>query len=190
MEKHQHQVYIISGPSGAGKTSVLKKLEMSHGIHEHVSCTTRKPRKGEVNGHDYYFVSQSDFNELDLLEYAEHSGNLYGVTESEFLRNLNKYSISAIVTEINGMQQIKQAFPECITTIFIRADRQDVVDRMAARGDSAEQIANRLAFDDEHDVWNNWTEYDYIIDNTGSIEEAVEAAMLIMGIPDALCKVS
>lgn len=181
--RHPHQVYIFMGPSGSGKTSIVQALH-KHGIREHISCTTRAPRVGEVHGSHYYFMSREDFNRLDLLEFAEHSGNLYGVTESEFMRNLNRYPKSVIVTELQGARQIQQAFPECVTTIFVRADRKEVMERMKLRGDSLDQIMKRLSYDDEHDVWNNWAEADYIIDNTGdsTIDDAIEAALHIMGV--------
>jgi guanylate kinase len=181
--KHPHQVFIFMGPSGSGKSTIVQSLR-KYGIHEHISCTTRAPRRGEVNGAHYYFMSRDDFNRMDLLESNEHSGNLYGIAESEFLRNLNKYPVSVIVTDINGHNQIKQAFPECVTSIFVNAKRSEVAARMKERGDSLDSITKRLAYDDEHDTWNDWVHADYVIDNTGHVtmSDAVEAALHIMNI--------
>lgn len=180
MSRHPHQVYIFMGTSGSGKTAILNELSKL-GIREHVSHTTRKPRLHERNGVHYYFVTDGEFEKLDLLEFAEHSGHKYGVTETEFLKNLGEYPTSVICTELSGARQIQQAFPECTTLIYVRANRDEVVSRMRKRGDSLDAIAKRLAYDDEHDVWNNWVHADYIIENTGSItlEDAVAAALNI-----------
>lgn len=178
--QHPHQVYIFMGPSGSGKTSILNELSKL-GIREHISHTTRKPRNYEQNGVHYYFVTDDEFEKLDLLEFAEHSGHKYGVTETEFLKNLEECPISVISTEIQGSKQIEQAFPECVKTIFVKANREEVVSRMKKRGDSLDAIANRLAYDDKNNIWDNWIYADYVIENTGSntLQDAVAAALSI-----------
>lgn len=192
MPRHPHQVYILMGPSGSGKTTIAQALR-KYGVHEHVSCTTRAPRNNETNGIQYYFMTREMFNRQDMLECAEHSGNLYGVTETEFLHNLGKYKASVIVTEIQGAIQIKQAFPECTTLIFVNASRDEVVERMKERGDSLDSIMKRLQYDDERDVWNNWIHADYTVDNSdgATIDKIVEDVLFIMGIePKELTKAS
>jgi len=179
-------------PSGSGKSTIISGLA-KYGIREHVSHTTRKPRINEVNGKHYYFTTRENFDKLDLLEFAEHSGNLYGVTESEFLRNQTQCPISVIATELKGAQQIKQAFPECTTLVFIRANREEVMSRMKERGDSIDDIMKRLAYDDENGVWDNWVHADLVIDNTGEVtlEEATQGLLENMGItPGVLGKAS
>lgn len=190
--KCPHQVFVVMGASGSGKSTIVNALA-KYGIREHVSHTTRKARINEVNGKHYYFTTKENFEKLDLLEFAEHSGNFYGVTESEFLRNLGQCPISVIVTEIKGAQQIKQAFPECTTLVFIRANREEVMSRMKERGDSVDSILKRLAYDDENGVWDNWVHADLIIDNTGDVtlEEATQGLLTAMGgAPKPLSKAS
>lgn len=190
--KSPHQVYIVMGPSGSGKSAIVSALA-KYGIREHVSHTTRKPRLNEVNGKHYYFTTKENFEKLDLLEFAKHSGNFYGVTESEFLRNHNQCPISVIVTELKGAQQIKQAFPECTTLVFIRANRDEVMSRMKERGDSVDDIMKRIKYDDENCVWDNWVHADLVIDNTGDVtlEEATQGLLEAMGgAPKVLGKAS
>lgn len=163
----QNKVYVLVGKSGSGKTSIVKMLK-EYGIYEHISTTTRKPRTGEAHGEDYYFVSKEEFEEMDMLEFVEYSGNLYGITESEFERMYAKHPISVIVTELNGVAQIKQAFPEAVEVIFIECGPLKRHNNMISRGDNTESSMKRIKNDFAMD-WCKPEVIDHIVKNDGSL---------------------
>ena len=116
-------LFIIAAPSGCGKTSLVKALlKNSKNLAVSVSHTTRKPRKGEIDGENYHFVSNETFEQMisnnDFLEYAEVFGNMYGTAKSNIYEKLD--SDISIILEIDwqGARQVRQNMPEVISILF------------------------------------------------------------------------
>ena len=143
---------VLSGPSGVGKGTVRKALfEMqNHNLVYSVSMTTRKPREGEVDGQDYYFVSKEEFIEGikndRFLEWAEFSGNLYG-TNKDFVEKALKNNNVILEIDTQGAMQVKAKMPDAIT-IFIAPPSFEVLEnRLRGRKtESEEAIQKRLNF--------------------------------------------
>jgi guanylate kinase len=140
-------ILVITGPSGVGKGTLIKELlERVPGLQLAVSATTREPREREVNGRDYHFLSEEDFDRRvasgEFVEHAEYAGNRYGTLRSELARPAR-----GIVLEIDvqGARQVRETLPEA-TRIFIEPPSfEDLARRLARRGaDSPDQIERRL----------------------------------------------
>jgi guanylate kinase len=141
-------ILVITGPSGVGKGTLIKGLlELMPGLELAVSATTRKPREGEVNGVDYHFLSEEDFDRRvaagEFVEHAEYAGNRYGTLKSELSRPAR-----GIVLEIDvqGARQVREALPEAVL-IFIEPPSFEALERRLATraSDRPEQIERRLA---------------------------------------------
>jgi guanylate kinase len=141
-------ILVITGPSGVGKGTLIKGLlELMPGLELAVSATTRKPREGEVNGVDYHFLSEEDFDRRvaagEFVEHAEYAGNRYGTLKSELSRPAR-----GIVLEIDvqGARQVRGALPEAVL-IFIEPPSFEALERRLATraSDRPEQIERRLA---------------------------------------------
>ncbi len=162
-------LFVISAPSGAGKTSLVKALlEKTGNIGVSVSHTTRTQRSGEVDGTNYHFVSREKFGALiehgDFLEHAEVFGNLYGTSsawvESELARGHD------VILEIDwqGAQQVRRLMPGAIGVFILPPSREALRQRLSGRNtDSADVIARRLAGADEE--MSHFSEFDHVIIN-------------------------
>ena len=162
-------LFIISAPSGTGKTTICRYLLQQHSdLSLSISTTTRKPREGEINEGDYFFTTKEDFKKKikkkEFLEYAEIFDNYYG-TPIGFVKN--KLSLRTnILFDIDwqGMRQIKKHKSFNITTLFLLPPSIDVLrERLKHRGDSDEQIEKRIGgFRNDAE---KACEYDYIVLN-------------------------
>jgi guanylate kinase len=141
-------ILVITGPSGVGKGTLIKGLLQNvPGLELAVSATTRRPREGEVNGVDYHFLSQEDFDRRvaagEFVEHAEYAGSRYGTLKSELKRPAR-----GIVLEIDvqGARQVRERLPEAKLIFIEPPSFEDLEARLAGRGsDRPEQIERRLA---------------------------------------------
>jgi guanylate kinase len=170
-------LFIVSAPSGAGKTSLVNALlESTPGLKLSVSYTTRAPRPGEVDGKDYHFVSRETFLEMakrgDFLESAEVYGNLYGTSQSWIESEIAGGHDILLEIDWQGAAQVRKIFPDSIGVFILPPSLQALESRLTGRKqDSAEVIAQRLqaARDDIAHV----AEFDYVIIND-KLDEAVQ----------------
>ena len=170
---HEPLLIVVSSPSGAGKTSVCRKiLENNDSIQISISATTRKPRKNEVDGIDYNFISREDFQNRikknEFLEYAEVFDNFYGslIEDVEKITELKKDVLFDI--DWQGTQQLYQSKPSNLVSIFILPPSKDEIEnrlrqRKVDSGDDESIINKRMSkFKDEI---SHWVEYDYVVIN-------------------------
>jgi guanylate kinase len=150
MNGAEAKVFVITGPSGVGKGTLIKMLlEREPDLALSVSATTRAPREGEVDGRDYHFLTEEQFQERiaakDFLEYAAYSGNHYGTLNSELDRCLAKGRSVVLEIEVQGAQQVRAARPDSVQIFIAPPDASVLRDRLRGRGtDSADAIDRRL----------------------------------------------
>lgn len=139
----------ISGPSGVGKGTLCKMLlESDENLVTSVSCTTRAPREGEVNGREYIFLTREAFEKRikadDFLEYDEHFGNLYGTPKSFVEETLKNKSV-ILEIEVNGAMNAKRRMKDAVTVFIAPPSKEELLSRLRGRNsESEEQITERL----------------------------------------------
>jgi guanylate kinase len=144
------KVFVITGPSGVGKGTLIRQLlDRVPGLKLSVSATTRAPREGEEDGVDYHFLTEAEFQERrgagDFLEFATYSGNHYGTLNSELERCLEAGCSVVLEIEVQGAQQVRQSKPDSIQIFIAPPDPTVLRERLSGRGtDSAEAIDKRL----------------------------------------------
>lgn len=162
-------LFIISAPSGAGKTSLVRALlEKSEQISVSVSHTTRAKRPGEEHGVDYYFVEKQEFSDMvargAFLEHAQVFDNFYGTAEQSVLATLQQGVDVVLEIDWQGAQQVRRAFKQSVSIFILPPSRAALAQRLASRGqDSTEIIARRMR--DAENETSHYGEYDYIVVN-------------------------
>ena len=161
---------VISSPSGAGKTTLTRRLlDSDPSITMSVSVTTRPPRPGETDGKDYFFISMEKFNAMrdsgELLEWAEVFGNCYGTPKAAVQASLAMGRDVLFDIDWQGTQQLSQVMPEDLVRIFILPPSAEVLqERLIRRAqDSMVTVAKRMA--EAAKEISHWAEYDYVIIN-------------------------
>lgn len=169
MKQTSGTLYIVSAPSGAGKTSLVTALiEADPRVSVSVSHTTRAMRPGEQHGLNYHFVSHDAFKELiaqgDFLEHAEVFGNFYGTSRSALQHVLDQGNDLILEIDWQGAQQVRALMPEALSVFILPPSQQALRARLDGRGqDSEEIIAGRMR--EAVTEMEHYDEYDYVIIN-------------------------
>ena len=164
------KMIILSSPSGAGKTTLVKKISLQKKFKISISHTTREPRSNEIDGVDYFFTSQDKFHEMikekAFLEYANVFKNLYGSTKDQVFKNLDMGNNVLFDIDWQGAQQIKnQTLNYSIISFFILPPSREVLlQRLIARGESKDEVIQMRMQQFDKDILH-WTEYDYVVVN-------------------------
>ncbi len=169
------ELFVISAPAGGGKTTIVNMLlkEVPNLVRA-ITCTTRKPRDGEEDGKDYYFLTKEAFEESikndKFLEYAKVHDNYYGTPKDEVEKLLNEGKDVILIIDVQGMRQLRKKIK--LNAIFILPPSlEELINRMKKRGESEEEIKKRL--ETAKKELPAWKEYDYVVVND-VLEEAKE----------------
>lgn len=183
-QKTRGSLIIISGTTCAGKGTIIQKLlEHNPNLELSISYTSRPMRGGEIDGKDYYFVTQEEFEKKiengDFLEYAEvHYGKYYGTPKKELEEKLASGKDVILEIEVQGAAQVKDLFPETILIFVMAPSMEEVKRRIKARGlENNEQIVKR--FEKAYREINEINKYNYVVVND-VLEDAVKKVESIL----------
>ncbi len=170
-------VFIISAPSGSGKSTLVKRLmEVDGNLAFSTSVTTRNPRKGDVEGESYEFISREEFIRLrdsgELLEWAEVFGNFYGTSRQVLARAKERQRDLILDIDVQGAAQLKEKLPDAVTIFILPPSRQELEARLRNRSTDSDEVRERRLRDAGREVLN-YEQYDYILIND-QLEESFE----------------
>jgi guanylate kinase len=180
-------LFVVSAPSGAGKTTLVERIRRTPNLFYSVSCTTRTPRAGEIDGQDYRFLSYTDFRERvakgDFVEHAQVHGDHYGTLREPIVTNLETGKDVLIDIDTQGAAVIRNCgdplIRDALADVFIMPpDLEELRKRLLKRGtETAQQIDSRLATAARE--MEHWRDYRYNI-ISGSVEEDLQRFRQIM----------
>jgi guanylate kinase len=162
-------LFVVSAPSGAGKTSLVRALlAEDDGLKLSVSYTTRARREGERDGRDYHFVDPDTFETMvaadEFVEYARVFGNAYGTAAATLRDTLDRGQDLLLEIDWQGARQVRARFPESVSIFVVPPSLASLEERLRGRGqDSEAVIAERMA--EARDELSHWAEYQYLIIN-------------------------
>ena len=162
-------LYIISAPSGAGKTSLIKALlERLSDVAVSVSHTTRAPRPGECDGVDYHFIDTPEFESLveagSFLEHARVFDNYYGTNRDTVQQRLDAGQDVILEIDWQGARQVRSGFPQAVGLFILPPTRAALQERLTARGQDSDAVIQRRMHDAVTEM-SHYSEYDYLVFN-------------------------
>ena len=174
---------VISGPSGAGKGTIVKALlDQYASIHYSASATTRPPREGEVNGVNYWFVSREEFLHMrehdELLEWAEVYGNFYGTPRRRVMEAINRGHDIILEIDPQGAMKVKSGFPSAVFVYIMPPSPRELSRRIIGRGTET-QDAIRQRLNSVVTELGYIHEYDYLVINDELTEATADVAAII-----------
>lgn len=182
--KEKGKLFVISGPSGAGKSTVVfKAMESREDVCFSTSVTTRKPRPGEMDGREYFFVDLDRFREMvendELLEHAEYVANSYGTPKAYVEEKLEAGMNVILDIEVQGARQVNEKKPDAVKIFIIPPSLEELERRLKGRGtDTPRAIEARLIR--ARQEYKEADFYDYIIINDDAERAAKELAAIML----------
>lgn len=180
--EHSGKLFIISGPSGAGKGTICQRLVNETKVEVSVSMTTRSPRDGEVDGKSYYFTTKEDFlkkiEEGGFLEHAEVYGNYYGTPKAKVEEKLAAGTDVVLEIDIQGALNVKEAYPNGIFIFILPPSMTELRKRLTGRGSETEESLNLRLSQTLKEI-SYIDKYDYCVVN-GDLDEAVARVKAIV----------
>ena len=181
--KNLKKLIILTGPSGVGKGTVVKEiLDKDKNICLSVSATTRSPREGEIEGENYYFLSEENFKEMInknlFLEWAQFAGNYYGTPLSFVKDKIEDGFIVLLEIEVEGAKQIKDKFPESLSIFILPPSKEELERRIRNRGTEKEEAINRRLSRSTYEIASS-DEFDFKVTNR-DVDETAERIIKII----------
>ena len=181
--KNLKKLIIITGPSGVGKGTVVKEiLDKDTNIWLSISATTRKPRHGEKEGENYYFLTQEKFKDMInrnlFLEWAEFAGNYYGTPLSSVNERIENGLIVLLEIEVEGAKQIKNKFPEALSIFLLPPNKKELERRIRDRGTESEEAIHRRLDRANYEISSS-NQFDFALTNN-NVDETVKSIFKII----------
>ncbi len=178
-------LFIISAPSGAGKTSLVKALvDRSQDVVVSVSHTTRNKRPGEVDGVNYFFVSYKVFLEMikqnEFIEYAKVFDHFYGTSQASLENQLDQGLKVILEIDWQGAELVREKIPEAQSIFILPPSKAELESRLRGRGQDSEEIIARRMRDAESEM-SHFEEFDYIVLNDNFDDALSELTALVVG---------
>ncbi|GAF66129.1 guanylate kinase [Bacillus sp. TS-2] len=169
MEKEKGLLIVLSGPAGVGKGTVCGALRKEQtNIQYSVSATTRQPRKGEVDGINYFFKEKEEFEEMiknqELLEWAEYVGNYYGTPIDYVRQTLDQGDDIILEIEVQGASKVRDRFPEGIFIFLMPPSLVELRNRIVGRGTETEDVIDKRMTVAKEEI-EMMKRYDYVVEN-------------------------
>jgi len=175
-KRSKGSIFIVSAPSGAGKTTLCKKIvRMVDNIRPSISFTTRQPRAGEIPGEDYYFVSEDEFRSMigrgDFIEWAQVHGNLYGTSRRKLEELIDAGYDMLLDIDTQGARQIRQAFSNAVYIFILPPSMTELKHRLERRMSNSVEDMNRRMLRAVDEI-KEYKMYDYVI-----VNDMIEASL-------------
>ncbi len=177
-------LFIISGPAGSGKGTIVSRVRELAEFDFSVSATTRAPRPGEIDGVHYHFIDRARFEEMirndELLEHAEYVGNYYGTPRKPVEETLAEGKNIILDIEVQGAMQVKAKMPEAIMIFVLPPDFKTLLGRIRGRGTESEEVIS-LRMQKARLEISLFDHYDYVVVNReGAVEDAAQEVLSIL----------
>ena len=185
--KNKKKLIIITGPSGVGKGTIVKKiLEDNNIFWLSISATTRKPRIGEKDGKDYYFLDKNNFRKMIndglFLEWAEFAGNFYGTPKDSVIKRINSGKIVILEIEVEGAKQVREKYPDNLSIFLLPPSQKELERRIRNRAtDNEGSILKRLRRA-EFEIKSS-VDFDFCITNQ-NLDETIEEILELIKASD------
>jgi guanylate kinase len=176
--KRRGLLFIVSGPAGSGKTTIINKLIDAGDFVFSVSATTRAPRPGEVDGVDYFFVTKEDFKDRirrgEMLEYAQYVDNYYGTPRRAVEKQLEEGKDVLLDIEVQGALQVMQQMKDAVSILILPPNSKELEKRLRSRGTEIESVI-QARLERAHLEFKYFTQYNYVvISKDNCVDEAAD----------------
>ena len=184
MKTSQAQLFIVSAPSGAGKTSLVRRvIKDLADVGVSVSHTTRDKRSGEIDGQDYFFTDRDAFEQMveadQFLEYAEVFGNYYGTSLNAVQQNLNDGRDVILEIDWQGAAQVRQKLDDVVSIFILPPSRATLIERLKGRGQDSEEVIERRTGEAVAEM-QQYHRADYLIINDDFDQALMELKAVIL----------
>ena len=175
-------LFIISGPAGSGKGTIVSRVRELAQFDFSVSATTRKPRPNEENGIHYYFIDKAEFEHKiengEMLEYAQYVGNYYGTPKKPVEDALAAGRNMILDIEVKGALQVKEKMPDAVMIYILPPDYETLLTRIRGRGTETEEVIQNRMNEAKTEI-QTFPKYDYVVIND-KVEDAAADVLSIL----------
>ncbi len=180
------KVVIISGPSGVGKSTICKRIvKRLSDVYLSVSVTTRPKGPAEVDGRDYWFISQQEFQQrIDkglLLEHAKVFGHFYGTPKDKVVEALKAGKVVILEIDVQGARQVKAVFPRAVMIFILPPSAKELAERLGRRGREGAEAAEKRLNEASTEIAAAWQYYEHMVINEDLQQAVNECVQIIEG---------